>query len=91
MRRNVQDFSIKNASLSTGSVAKRERLLQRNKILRRTGFIESETQMPGLKSGPEPSFPGENIEGSGDKLSDHVELRLDLAWRSEDFASLISS
>lgn len=59
---DVQDFSIKNASLSNGSVAKRERLLQRNKILRSTGFIESETRMPGLKSGPEPSFPGEENE-----------------------------
>ena len=59
---NVQDYSIKNASLSNGSVAKRERLLQRNKILRRTGFIEGEPQMPGLKSGPEPSFPGEDPE-----------------------------
>ena len=54
----VQDYSLKAASLSNGSVAKRERLLQRNKILRRTGFIESETQLPGGGKGSEPAFPG---------------------------------
>lgn len=53
----LQDVRV-GLSLSSASGAKREKLLQRNAILRRTGFIEAGTRTPGFGKNalPGPTF-----------------------------------